>query len=89
MDLVRAISNDRQKFARAVFSSKRLPTDKKRQLLLLCKRSEQDLILDVICEYFRSTFGTVPLSHESLEIPAEFLPKEFDEWLSILREATA
>ena len=86
MDLVRAISSDRQKFARAVFSSKNLPTAKKRQLLLLCKRSEQDLILDVICQYFKATFGTVPLGHESLEIPAEFLPKEFDEWLTILRE---
>ncbi len=86
MDLVRTIINDRQKFVRLVFESK-IPKEMKRELLLLSKRSKQDLILDVICEYFHMTYGVVPIKHERLPVPQKFIPHNFDKWyLGILRE---
>ena len=85
MDLVRAITNDRLKFARAVVASK-LPVVSKRQLLMLTKRSQEQLERDVIAAYFIREFGSSPIEHEHSEIPREFLPKELDEWLTTLRE---
>ena len=86
MDLVRTILRDRIRFARTIFDSK-LPKPTKIRLLQLAKRSKRDLILDVICEYFYTHFGVVPLQHERLVVPKEFLPKEFTKWyLGILKE---
>lgn len=86
MDLVRTILRDRLKFANIVFASG-LSKSTKIQLLRLAKRSRHDLILDVICEYFYTQYGVLPLRHERLAIPKGFLPKEFTEWyLGILKE---
>ena len=86
MDLVRAIVADRRKFADTIFTSK-LSKETKIKLLRLAKRSKRELILDIVCQYFKNRYGAAPLKHDNKEVPKQFLPREFEKWyLGILKE---